>query len=188
MVNNILCHKIVALISFFLMCLTVFTGCAVKNGADVDRKDQLTEFFDARIADNPIDKKYEDDLKNGDKLYGEVVNEYVSAWKNELIGVKSDIFSAFSEEVAQELLENIENWEDVLEKEADFEFENVFDGDRNKFGSLYYFERMKNHGDKVRGKTIELKRMIFLKETQLNPDEFSDDLISLRFISIYKSN
>ena len=188
MVNNILCHKIVALISFFLMCLTVFTGCTVKNVGEIGTKEQTAEFFDDRMADNPIDKKYEDDLKNGDKLYGEVVNEYVSAWKNELIGVKSDIFLAFSEEVAQKLLENIENWEDVLEKEADFEFENVFDGDRNKFGSLYYFEQMKNYGDKVREKTIELKRMIFLKETQLNPDKFSDDLISLRFISTYKSN
>lgn len=180
--------KVINLFIAFILIFSLFTGCAVKNGGDVEGKEQLTEFFDAHMADNPIDKKYEDDLKNGDKLYGEVVNEYVSAWKNELIGVKSDIFSAFSEEAAQEFLENIENWEDVLEKEADFEFENVFDGDRNKFGSLYYFEEMKNHGDKVRGKTIELKRMIFLKETQLNPDEFSDDLISLRFISIYKSN
>ena len=180
--------KVINLFIAFILIFSLFTGCAVKNGAGVDREDQLTEFFDTRIADNPIDKKYEDDLKNGDKLYGEVVNEYVSAWKNELIGVKSDIFLAFSEEVAQDLLENIENWEDVLEKEADFEFENVFNGDRNKFGSLYYFEQMKNYGDKVREKTIELKRMIFLKETQLNPDKFSDDLISLRFISAYKSN
>ena len=88
--------KVINLFIAFILIFSLITGCAVKNGGDVEGKEQLTEFFDAHMADNPIDKKYEDDLKNGDKLYGEVVNEYVSAWKNELIGVKSDIFLAFS--------------------------------------------------------------------------------------------
>ena len=86
--------KVINLFIAFILIFSLFTGCAVKNGGDVEGKEQLTEFFDAHMADNPIDKKYEDDLKNGDKLYGEVVNEYVSAWKNELIGVKICISSS----------------------------------------------------------------------------------------------
>ncbi len=162
------------------------TNDNITNSYNTNNSIYYPDFFNKKISENPIDLLFQHSFDKGEKNYSEIVSEYNENWRNEFQQTKNDLKIVFREKEVDCLLENLEDWENNLKAFCAWETENVFSQERSKYGTQTFDDELKKIGDNYRDKTIQLKYMMFLQETDMDPSNFTDDLLSIKFIHTNK--
>lgn len=147
---------------------------------NTDNSIYYQDFFYIKISENPIDLLFQNSFDKGEQNYSEIVLEYNKNWINEFNQTKDNLKIVFSEKEIDDLLNNLDDWESNFKSFWDWEIENMFS--QQQYGTQILYEELKKIGDNYRNKTIELKFIMFMQETDMDPSNFTDDLLSINFI------
>lgn len=164
---------------FFFVVLIAFlmNGCGNSQTLQNNVESEVT--FESLVENNPIDKKYASMLETDEMPYADIVRQYNEAWANEYSFTKDDLYKFFSSEECDKLSEYLESWENAEKATWQWCKSNVLES--GKQGTQTNYEVIKQIGDAYRGKTIWLKKMMYLKESETAVTSDISSFKSLKF-------
>ena len=146
-----------------LLILLLLAGCFMDLN-QIDLKSETTQDYIKEQEKHPIDTKFYNDLENGNETYTVIVQNYRDNWKKEYSNTTKTVPQFFSEDVAQQLCDNLNAWEQNLQSNWQWQNEYFFEYSKSKYGTIVYDDAIKSMGDEYRAKTLWLQNLISITQ------------------------
>lgn len=149
------------------------------NSSSLVGDEQVDDWFSKQINNNPIDSKFYSDMQNGTYSYQTIVSDYLVSWREEFDLTKNQLNDFFDNESVAELCSYLDNWENSVTQIHSWLIEDVYNNSRATYGTQFFDEEYLKLAKDYRTKTIWLKWICFIKETNLDHNLFQDNLKSI---------
>lgn len=173
------------IVSILLLLSLIIVGCNKHNQYtsssyfNINEKSVTLDWFDEVISNNPIDEEYDRSLKEGNLTYNEIAIIYCDSWKEEFTLTKEHIKDFFDEATSQELIDELDKWEENIKNSYRWVIENVYENFPSKYGTQAFYEEYVNMASQYRYKTLWIKRIFYIEETEFNQNDVKGALLSI---------
>lgn len=139
------------------------------------------DFFLEYMENNNIDGDFFELYNNWDNVseQDKIILDYIDSWKNEMDYSINNLKTIFNENELQNLIEMQNQWESITLELFELQYNKLKEMHTGSSNERLYFLEL---AQAYRERTIDIKFMLFLKETESDLREYSDKLDSIRFL------
>lgn len=159
-------------------------ACSEHENYDVYQVTDQGSDFNKSISENPIDRDYREKISSNANTtadYSNLETYFVHAWQDEMEYSVKRYMSVLSEQDAKEFEQLQSDWENNLEKQFAFERNVLFEDNNIALGSASSYLFLSNIRQAYRSRTIHIKYLHYLIETQGDTSASADRCDSLEF-------
>lgn len=137
-------------------------------------------YFLSIFDENPVDAAYKQRLREDAMTLREITTQYIYDWQAEFAFTLQQCAAFMSDEDYAALQQSMIEWETSVNEYKEIKIQLLFSGEAH-YGTLFYEECKIDFAEQYREQVKELKYLCFVLETGLDPENFSENLQSLRF-------